>query len=242
MRLIQEAAQLRAAGVSANVDRPKQRRSFERQGAAAWVSTRAVNGLQLRSSTDGSGPLQFAGMASVTEAPYEMWDMFGPYTEVVSQGAFDQTLRTPNLDVPLVLGHDQMRRIARTTNGTLQLSATQDGLDVQAQLDPSNPEVQYITPMLESGLIDEMSFAFQITSGVWSPDYTEFRIDAVDIQRGDVSIVGYGANPATAGSGLRARKLSDEELRAEVSRRGLDKPADAAGMTRARALALLDLA
>jgi hypothetical protein len=33
----------------------------------------------------------------------------------------------------------------------------------------------------------------------------EYHIHAVDIDRGDVSIVGYGANPHTAGAGLRSQ-------------------------------------
>jgi hypothetical protein len=33
--------------------------------------------------------------------------------------------------------------------------------------------------------------------GTWSPDYTAYRIEQVDIDRGDVSVVNYGANPAT---------------------------------------------
>jgi hypothetical protein len=43
-----------------------------------------------------------------------------------------------------------------------------------------------------------MSFAFRIEAGQWSPDYTEYRISRYDIHRGDVAIVGYGANPYTA--------------------------------------------
>jgi hypothetical protein len=45
---------------------------------------------------------------------------------------------------------------------------------------------------------------------MWSPDYTEYRIDAFDIHRGDVSIVGYGANPATT---AELRTPSDLRLR-----------------------------
>lgn len=79
----------------------------------------------------------------------------------------------------------------------------------------------FIAPKLRSGLIDEMSFAFRIVEGVWSPDYTEYRINSYDIHRGDVAIVGFGANPHTSG-GLRAnpdyrallREASDEEARA----------------------------
>jgi Escherichia/Staphylococcus phage prohead protease len=200
-----EAAQARAASVRQRADRPSQRRSSAEtdEGGPRLAHVRAAATLEIRAGADSSALLDFRGHASVTETPYEMYDWYGPYTEVVSAGAFDSTLGRSGLDVPLVLGHDQMRRIARTTNDTLRLSMDEEGLLVEADLDPTDLDVQYIAPKLRSGLIDEMSFAFRITRGVWSPDYTEYRIDEVEIHRGDVAIVGYGANPYTD-SGLRA--------------------------------------
>jgi HK97 family phage prohead protease len=154
-----------------------------------------------------------------------MWDAFGPYTEVVSAGAGAESLARADLDVPLVLQHQDLRRIARTTNGSLLLEESDAGLRVLAPaLDPEDQDVAYIVPKLRAGLIDEMSFKFRIGAGTWSPDYTEYRIQAYDIHRGDVAIVGYGANPHTAGSGLRAeadplalvRDLDDEQARAAL--------------------------
>jgi hypothetical protein len=37
-----------------------------------------------------------------------------------------------------------------------------------------------------------------IVAGQWSPDYTEYRITEVDLDRGDVGPVTYGANPFTS--------------------------------------------
>ena len=193
---LSEAAQARAAGVREAWHRPSQRRSAERQGSSAIV--RASSRIELRAKDEGDG-LAFHGIASMTERAYDMWDMFGPYAEVVSAGAFADTLARADLDVPLVLNHDSMRRIARTTNGSLVLSETDDGLDVlAANLDPTDADVAYILPKLRAGLIDEMSFAFTIDAGQWSPDYTEYRIERVNLHRGDVAIVGYGANPYTS--------------------------------------------
>ncbi|WP_083510484.1 HK97 family phage prohead protease [Pseudarthrobacter sulfonivorans] len=204
----QEAARERAASVSARANRPSQRRCSEEDGSPARVSARA-HGIQIRQA-EGDSALQFEGLASVYERGYEMYDYFGPYTEVVSAGAATDSLSQAGLDVPLVLQHQDLRRIARTTNGSLILTETDEGLHVNApELDATDHDVQYIVPKLRSGLIDEMSFKFRITSGVWSPDYTEYRIQAFDIHRGDVAIVGYGASPHTAGAGLRASNLPD---------------------------------
>lgn len=204
------AATARAAGIRQRGDRPGQRRSDETGHRA--VTRAALSGVQIRAAGDTAN-LEFTGHASVTERSYEMWDFFGPYSEVVSAGAFDETLARVDLDVPLVLGHDQMRRLARTTTGTLTLSMDGEGLAVLAQLDAEDADVQYIVPKLRSGLIDEMSFAFRIDAGTWSPDYSEYRIDKVDIHRGDVAIVGYGANPMTDAA-MRTAPAGDARVRA----------------------------
>lgn len=214
---LRQAASRRALGVRAPADRPSQRRCAEHAGSLPLARVR-VREMELRDASDGK--LKFVGYASVTEAAYEMYDLFGPYSELVSSGAFDKTLSFPELDVPLVLQHQDLRRIARTTNGTLSLTADDTGLLVEAELDAADSDVAYIAPKLRSGLIDEMSFKFRITSGQWSPDWTEYHINEVDIHRGDVAIVGYGANPHTAGATLRAqdpmdvvRELNDEQAR-----------------------------
>lgn len=202
MSRLHEAAMARAAQVAQRSDRPARRRSAEQPSAAV---VRASAGVELRAKQDDADRLSFHGVASVTERAYEMWDWYGPYTEIVSAGAFTETLARADLDVPLVLNHDSMRRIARTTTGTLFLTETDEGLDVLApDLDPTDADVAYILPKLRAGLIDEMSFMFRIDAGQWSPDYTEYRIERVDLHRGDVAIVGYGANPFTFGEARTA--------------------------------------
>lgn len=215
----------RAQAVAARADRPSQRRCARDATARAWVSAPAVD-LQLREADDGTGPLHFTGYATVYERGYEMWDFWGPYTEIVSAGAGAVSLARGDLDVPLVLQHSSLRRIARTSTGSLTLTEDATGLLVDAPaLDRADADVAYIAPKLRAGLIDEMSFMFRIVRGQWSPDFTVYRIDEYDIHRGDVAIVGYGANPWTAGAGLRAREdvlevvrsLDDDAARAALA-------------------------
>lgn len=225
-----EAAAERQQQVAQRGDRPGQRRSSEQRGAGFGAHSTLLRS-ELRASSSASGLLHFTGHASVTEQGYEMWDWAGPYTEVVAASAFDATLKRAGLDVTLNLGHDQMRRIASTvsTEAPLSLEMDDTGLLVDApQLDPADYDVAYIAPKLRSGLIKEMSFAFRIIRGQWSKDYAEYRIEEVDIHRGDVAIVGYGASPLTDGA-LRAPA---EEVTAKA----------AATVTDARARALLELA
>lgn len=208
MSTLREAAEARARGVRMPADRPSQRRADRNATARSWTpATRAA--ISLRQPAEPGGSLVFDGFASVTGVGYEMYDLFGPYTEYVHVGAFGETLASEP-DVPLVLDHVSSRRIARTGNPNSPLllreitDGDRTGLNVLApSLDLGDPDTAYIVPKLESGLIDEMSFRFMITSGRWSDDWTEYHIHSVDINRGDVSIVGYGANPHTTGSGLR---------------------------------------
>ena len=207
------AAAARAQHVRQRADRPSQRRSAAQPQARAAVRA-TLSGIQVRAAEEGSDLLDFRGHASVYEQGYDMWDYYGPYTEIVSAGAAAESLARGDLDVPLVLGHDQLRRLARTTTGTLFLTEDATGLSVHAPaLDPADHDVAYIAPKLRAGLIDEMSFAFRIESGQWSPDYTEYRINRFDIHRGDVAIVGYGANPHT-GAGLREQPAPASRARA----------------------------
>lgn len=237
-RIFEAAAEARATRYRAAADRPSQRRCSEDAGSRSAALVRAEK-IEIRAAGDDSGGLHFTGFASVYNRGYEMWDMFGPYTEQVTSGAGANSLARDDLDVPLVLAHDSLRRIARTTNGSLTLSETAvdgvEGLLAEApQLDATDSDVAYIAPKLRSGLVDEMSFRFMITSGSWSPDWLEYHIEEYDIHRGDVAIVGYGANPHTQGAGLRSQelpkledltepKLRDLEnaLHAERKRRGL---------------------
>lgn len=253
-----EAATSRAAGMAergcTRSSRPTKRRCDERADSGAYVSAPLSSFSVRAESGSGGTSLAFEGMASVYEPAdhgleghvcrgYQMWDWYGEYTEYVHLGAGTASLANPELDVPFVTDHRSLQRLARTNNDTSPLYLTEvnsgdaPGLSVEAPtLSLDNPFVSQVEYVLRTRLVDEMSFRFMITGGSWSDDYTTFNIHAYDIHRGDVSIVGYGANPHTAGSGLRAAKdpaaavaaleaLGDVELRALAVRRGL-LPAD----------------
>jgi HK97 family phage prohead protease len=180
---------------------------------------RPFEGMELREVDNGSGgsALRFTGYASVTETPYEMQDFLGDYTEVVRHGAFGKTL-ADGADVPFKLNHDGMT-LARTKSGTMRLAEDSTGLHVEADLDPGNGQVRDIRSAMERGDLDEMSFAFRVTQQEWSPDWTQRDITEVNMNKGDVSIVNYGANPHTSGltslrSALTDGALSRDQLEA----------------------------
>lgn len=170
-------------------------------------------GAQMRANLverEGRSYYHFNGCASTVEQPYEMYDMFGPYTEVVDRGAFDGTLAA-DPDVAFLLNHRGMT-MARTKSRTLELSFDpEQGLISDAFCNPERTDVRDLAHAISDGDIDQMSFAFRIVRGQWSPDYTEYRILEVDLDRGDVSAVNYGANPNTSISARAKQALAAVE-------------------------------
>jgi HK97 family phage prohead protease len=167
-----------------------------------------MSNLEVREDT-ASDSLMFAGYASVFNHDYEVHDAFGSFTERLAPGAFSRTL-AESPDVVLLINHEGLP-LARTKSGTLRLSEDTVGLRVEAELDPYDPDVRALLPKMRRGDLDEMSFAFRVNGQSWSEDYSERTITEVNLARGDVSIVSFGANPATIAA-LRAA-LSDEMVR-----------------------------
>ncbi|MFC3347302.1 HK97 family phage prohead protease [Streptomyces echinoruber] len=145
---------------------------------------------------DGMEWYQVEGYASVFEQGYEMWDWYGPYTEIVSAGAADETLAA-DPEVVFRFNHAGTP-MASTRNGRLELWVDETGLGNRAWLNPKRTDVQDLVRAIEDQDVREQSFMFRITSGQWSPDYTEYRIESFDLERGDVGPVTYGANPHTS--------------------------------------------
>jgi len=191
--------------------------------------------LEVRAAATGtSGPSTVEGYASVTETPFEMWDWAGSYQEVVREGAFAKTLsETPQ--VQLLLNHGGLS-MAYTKAGSLRLSEDSTGLHMEADVNPARGDVGDMLAAISDGDVDEMSFAFRVTRQLWSPDFDQRDILEVDLHRGDVSVVNFGANPATSvAPAMRAAdfdRLDEADARALIERlqRRLqpdDKPADA---------------
>lgn len=175
--------------------------------------------VELRAKPDGAGgdTLTFSGYACITEVGYEMSDWLGPFTEVVRAGAFAKTLGE-NADVPFLVNHDGLT-LARTKSGTMRLAEDDTGLHTEADLDPASPHVAALRSAMDRGDVDEMSFAFWITRQMWSPDYDQRDILEVNLNKGDVSVVNYGANPNTAGATLNSRDLQAHLLRLTADER-----------------------
>lgn len=162
-----------------------------------------VRDLEMRDNADGSITLD--GYASITDAPYEVSDFLGDYTETIARGAFGKTLQE-RADVRLLVNHAGVP-LARTKSGTLTLTEDAHGLRSVATLDASNPTVQEVRSAMSRGDLDQMSFAFRATRQDWNADYSARTINELRLY--DVSIVTYPANPATT---VGLRSMLDESF------------------------------
>lgn len=165
---------------------------------------------ELREVPNGTGGtnLKFTGFACVTDARYEMEDWLGLFGETVSKGAFQKTL-SEGADTAFLLNHVGMT-LARTKPGTMKLAEVTEpglspvigvtGLHTEALFDPQNMYVAAMRSAVDRGDLDEMSFAFRVMRQEWNDAYDERFINEVSVDKGDVSLVNYGANPHTGGT------------------------------------------
>lgn len=150
---------------------------------------------------DGDVPI-LIGHAATFNQPYAV----GHFRERIHPTAFDKTLAA-NPDVRLLIDHEG-QPLARTKSGTLLLGKDDKGLTVRATLDPTDPDVQRLTPKMRRGDMDQMSFAFRVPAGGDTWDYTgdtpDRTVREAALSGGDVSVVTYPANDK-ADAQIRAR-------------------------------------
>lgn len=164
----------------------------------------------LRSSLvtqNGKQYLQVDGYATVFNRAYTMWDFYGEYDEIADSHMLDHSLAR-NPDVAFLTNHKGVT-MARTTNGSLTLAKDDHGLSITGLLNMDRTDVRDLASAISDKLITEMSFAFMIDEGEWDDDFTTYTLKQVDINRGDVSAVNYGANPYT-NIGARANTFLSE--------------------------------
>lgn len=161
--------------------------------------------IEMRAVDNEEGKMIVEGYAAVYEEPTTIKNSWGDtIIETIKRGAFDFADMT---DVPLVFNHDRSIVTARTRNKSLALEIDQKGLKVSAELaDTTAGRDMYEN--VRSGLIDGMSFAFEIEEkgDDWTKDnsnnYTYFR-DIKKIRKvWDVSAV---LDPAYDGTEISAR-------------------------------------
>jgi HK97 family phage prohead protease/HK97 family phage major capsid protein len=135
-------------------------------------------------------------------ANFEQRTDLGYFKEEIARGAFEDVMED---DVRLLLNHDGAP-MARTTNGTLELSVDESGLKYRAALaDTQDGRDMY--KLIKRGDITQSSFAFTIGEQEFSEDRSVRRVLKV-ARLLDVSPVTYPAYPTTT---VAARQMAMQE-------------------------------
>jgi HK97 family phage prohead protease len=172
-----------------------------------------VNEFEVRDNAAGDG-MTFVGLAAAFNSPSQPL----PFIERIAPGAFSRSLRSRN-EIKLFVNHDTSRVLASKRAGTLRLSESGRGLEVEADL-PDTTDGRDMAVLLKRGDIDSMSFGFSVPKGgdSWSDDGQERELREVRLH--EVSIVtGFPAYDSTAAAvrsldglvdatGLEAEKLN----------------------------------
>lgn len=176
-------------------------------------------------------------------AVYDQETVIGGYfREIIERGAFDNTDFT---DVVLSANHE-MRKIplARSrrnnANSTMQLSVSDKGLYMRANLDTeNNSEAQKLMSAIVRGDLDDMSFIFYVKDEEWVDLDTELPLRRIKTISKviEVSAVNWGAY---SGTDINTRDAADT---LENAKKALDsaKSEGDAGESRSNELELLKL-
>ena len=180
-----------------------------------------------RAEEDGGDILRLEGYASITNQPYQMYSFWGDFEEIVARGAFEKSLAA-NPKVILRFSHIG-KSLAMTHNQTLELREDDIGLWFRADMDARRQDALDLWLGVDRGDIDECSFAGWIVEYTMNKETDDWTLNEIDLDRGDVAVVNFGANPHTS-VGARAEGADRFREREENRRRSA---AVVAGLTAA---------
>jgi HK97 family phage prohead protease len=153
-----------------------------------------VSDVELREASNGK--LELRGHASVADVWYPIG---ADVEEKIVPRAFVRSLNSEP-DVVLRLEHGGLplaRTRSATGTPTLRLSEDKIGLLAEAELNASDPDVIGLKAKADNSPL-QMSFTFRCNRDRWSEDYKRREVLEANLSQGDVSVVTFGANPATS--------------------------------------------
>lgn len=153
------------------------------------------------------GKLELGGYINVTERQSEM--LFSKkrnkwFKETMKKGVFQRAINKAT-EIPLLLEHDWNKKLATTSNGSLELHEDNIGLRFKAVI-----ENQDIYNKVKAGLINACSFGFRaLHENIEGVNERMERRYVDEIELLEVSLV---ENPAYLGSLVETRALLEEEI------------------------------
>jgi len=146
----------------------------------------------------------------------------GGFVERVDPRTFDKTLRETNEknDIYALYNHDASEPLARTSDGSLELTADKVGLFMSFDI-PDTPTGEKVHRELDAGLLGGSSFAGRLISDVWQERANPVLHIVHEVALRDVGPVTFPAYPET-GATVRSLDDLDPLLRDLAISRSLD--------------------
>ena len=165
---------------------------------------RQYRAFEIRAEPDG---MTVEGYAAVFDKPEVMYEFDGiQYKEEVDRNALSSAQMS---DVVMNFNHGG-KPVARTKNGTLNLTVDNFGLKVRADLSSSR-ESRELFEEIKAGLIDKMSFAFTVNEESYNKETHTRRITGIK-RLYDVAAVDIPAYDSTS---ITARSFFEAEAERE---------------------------
>ncbi|GIX59808.1 hypothetical protein BPADB04_48380 [Bacillus paranthracis] len=163
------------------------------------IEKRSFNLSEVNESSDG---LLVRGLVNKSGAwSQTLYDKHGkPFIERVMPNVFARALQRAK-DVKLLNEHDKNMLLARTKDGTLQLTETSRGLEMEANLVPSKLS-EHIHASIKRGTLSNMSFGMVVLDDVWTKEKGVNQRSITDLALYECSIV---SDPAYEDSTIEAR-------------------------------------
>ena len=162
-------------------------------------------------TADGKDAFIIVGTPIVFDTPTTINDLCGSYTEVIKRGALDGADLT---DSRLLVNHDMTRIPLARTPKTMQLSITEKGLEMRAEL-PDTEEARSVYTAVKREDLTGMSFAFSVPDDGSSFDAkTNTRTITKISKVYEVSLVNFPAYPTASAEARSTRAESLKKLEA----------------------------
>lgn len=153
--------------------------------------------VELRSVEEDSDMVEFRGVVTATDQWYQVTD----FREMVVGGAFDAWL-AGDPQIYLLVQHGGLP-LATTAAQTMTVEQTERGVEVAAQLDRRDPDVQSIATKVKRGDVAGMSVGMVIQEDEWRNNDRDRVIKRAKLI--EASITPNPANTATSAE-VRARR------------------------------------
>ncbi|CAM4019847.1 phage major capsid protein [Bacillus paranthracis] len=163
------------------------------------IEQRSFSLSEVNQSSDG---FFVRGLVNPTgEWSQTLYDKHGnPFVERVMPSVFENALKRGN-DVKLLLEHDNNMLLARTKDETLKLTETSRGLEMEANLVPSN-QSEHIHALIKRGTLNNMSFGMVVLDDDWKQENGVNKRSITELALYECSIV---SDPAYTQSTVEAR-------------------------------------